>query len=382
MFFGLHIHRDGVIPWPVAPFGTWRLWDANVVWPWLEPKRDEWHFERLDALLGLAEQHHVEILLPLGRSPTWASTRPTDPPVWVPGYAAEPKDIEDWRHYVRTVATRYKGRVHYYEIWNEPNARAFYTGTVEAMVKLVRVASHELKEVDSSNQVVSPSPVDDVGISWLEEFLRKGGGQYVDIIGFHFYVVTRRPEAALPLIGKVRAIVAQYGASDKPLWNTEAGWFIENHLEDPSAPPASPDAVSDSEASAYVARAYILNWAAGVSRFYWYAWDNKIMGLTEADGATPKRPAYAYAEIEKWLVGARITSCDAENSGTWTCHLTREHGYEGWILWQPDRKAPFRVPRDWAVRRLRDLGGNQRDLAAGQEIEIGPLPILLERPAE
>ena len=81
-------------------------------------------------------------------------------------------------------------------------------------------------------------------------------------------------------------------------------------------------------------------------------------------------------------MGARITSCDAEHSGTWTCHLTREHGYEGWILWQPDRKAPFSVPRDWAVHRLRDLGGNQRDLAAGQEIEIGPLPILLERAAE
>ena len=49
-FFGLHIHRGGGIPWPVAPFGTWRLWDASVVWPWLEPKRGEWHFQALDAL--------------------------------------------------------------------------------------------------------------------------------------------------------------------------------------------------------------------------------------------------------------------------------------------------------------------------------------------
>src|SRR6266550_6702638 len=214
--FGLHIHRGGGIPWPAPPFGTWRLWDANVVWPWLEPKKGEWHFEGLDALVALAEQHQVEILLPLGRSPTWASARPTDPPAWVPGYAAEPRNIDDWRNYVRTVATRYRGRVHYYEIWNEPNATDFYTGSVDVMVNLVRLASRELKDIDPSNHVVSPSAVSEPGLPWLEDFLRKGGGQYVDIIGFHFYVGSRPPEAMVGLMGKVRAIMARYGAADKP----------------------------------------------------------------------------------------------------------------------------------------------------------------------
>src|SRR3989442_6392533 len=281
-FFGLHIHRGGGIPWPVAPFGTWRLWDANVVWPWLEPKKGDWHFQSLDALVELAEQHHVEILLPLGRSPAWASARPADPPAWVRGYAAEPENIESWRNYVRTVATRYRGRVHYYEIWNEPNARNFYTGTVETMVNLVRVASRELKEVDSSSQVISPSAVADVGVPWLEEVLRKGGGQYVDIIGFHFYVGSQPPEAMISLITRVRAVMAQYGARDKPLWNTETGWPIENHIKEESAPPPSPGALTDSDASAYVARAYILNWAAGVRRFYWDSWGNRLTGFAKA----------------------------------------------------------------------------------------------------
>src|SRR6266550_8379416 len=84
VFFGLHIHRGGLIPWPVAPFGTWRLWDANVVWPWLEPNKGEWHFQALDTLVALAEEHRVDVLLPLARSPNWASARPTDPPAWVP----------------------------------------------------------------------------------------------------------------------------------------------------------------------------------------------------------------------------------------------------------------------------------------------------------
>jgi len=277
------------------------------------------------------------------------------------------------------VATRYKGRVHYYEIWNEPNLKAFYTGTVDAMVNLVGIASRELKAVDSSSRVVSPAATGDAGTPWLEEFLRKGGGQYVDIIGFHFYVSPQPPEAMIPLIARVRAVMAQYGVGDEPLWNTEAAWPIENHIKGDSAPPPSPRALTDDDASAYVARAYILNWAAGVSRFYWYAWDNKVTGLTEPNGVTPKQAASAYALIEGWLVGAQMTSCAADDRGIWSCHLSRDHGYEGWILWAPNRPTSFQIPAAWAVRRLRDLSGNQRDLTPRSEIEIGALPILVDR---
>ena len=49
-YFGLHIHRivqtqpwypkgDRITPWPSIKFGSWRLWDAYVAWPNLEPER-------------------------------------------------------------------------------------------------------------------------------------------------------------------------------------------------------------------------------------------------------------------------------------------------------------------------------------------------------
>ena len=37
-YIGLHLHRaDQGTAWPAAGFGSWRLWDANVAWPNLEP---------------------------------------------------------------------------------------------------------------------------------------------------------------------------------------------------------------------------------------------------------------------------------------------------------------------------------------------------------
>ena len=117
--FGMPIHyvvspkgTDRLPPWPRVPVPAWRLWDARVTWPDLEPNKGQWRFENLDRSGALAEAHHTEVLLTLGLTPRWASARPQEPSGYAPGYAAEPKDIEDWRTFVRTVATRYNGRIH------------------------------------------------------------------------------------------------------------------------------------------------------------------------------------------------------------------------------------------------------------------------------
>jgi glycosyltransferase involved in cell wall biosynthesis len=82
-------------PWPLIPFGTWRLWDAYVAWPWVEPEKGKWDFANLDKYLSQAEQNRVDVLLPLGLSPTWASARPTEKSGYSPGYAAEFLAISD-----------------------------------------------------------------------------------------------------------------------------------------------------------------------------------------------------------------------------------------------------------------------------------------------
>jgi len=78
-YFGLHIHRaTTTTPWPVIPFGAWRLWDAGVSWSDLEPRNSNWDFRLLDQYVTLAQKHNVDLLLPLGFTPTWASARPNE----------------------------------------------------------------------------------------------------------------------------------------------------------------------------------------------------------------------------------------------------------------------------------------------------------------
>jgi hypothetical protein len=372
-YFGMHIHRaaEGT-PWPTVPFGSWRLWDAGVPWSRLEPTRGKWDFKTLDREVDLAQQHNLEVLLTLGRPPAWASARPNEQTgrrAGPPGGAAEPRNLNDWRDYVRTLAGRYKGRIHGYEVWNEPNLPAFYTGTPETMVTLAREVYLVVKGVDPGAVVVSPSPVGPTGLPWLESFLAGGGGRYVDVIGYHLYVRRDPPEAMVDRAREVQAVLAKYGVAEKPLWDTEAG---RQTWGGPAIADDSPDA------PAFVARSYILNWAAGVRRYFWYAWDNTGMAIrmTRSDESTLTPSASAYASIESWLVGARMTNCTNDGS-IWICELQR-NGKSSWLVWNTNGSSRFTPPSSWNVKSDLHLSGEREVFGPRQKAEIGIVPVLFE----
>ena len=182
----------------------------------------------------------------------------------------------------------------------------------------------------------------------------------------------------LRLAQDLRAVLKENHLVDKPVWNTEAGWFIENRQSEvkPQGSRFSKVLTSE-EASAYVARSYLLNWAMGISRFYFYSWDSEVGGLTEADGRTLKPPATAFAETENWLVGARMVSCLSDRIGTWSCELSRPD-YRAWVVWNPTRTLQFKIPEAWPVRQRRDLSGRRLPLSPASVISIGPTPVLFE----
>ncbi len=368
-FFGMHIHRAfKSTAWPSVPFGAWRLWDSKSAWVHLQPEKGRFEWQVLDREVELAQQHNVEVLLTLGRSPQWASARPREAgrnPNAPLGGQAEPRDLEDWRGYIHAVAKRYKGRIKAYEIWNEPNLPNFYTGTPEVMVRLAREVYTTIKEADPDAIVVSPSAVGPTGIPWLQEYLEQGGGKYADVIGYHLYVRGQPPEAKLEFASQVKGLMQRYNVADKPLWDTEAGWLQPYHIDREDGP-------------GYMARSYLLNWAAGVSRFYWYAWDNQgaVVRMTEDDESTPTDTARAYAVLQQWLIGARMTSCK-EDHGNWVCQLNRD-GRDFWIVWNSERNKGFDVPKSWNVDSVRRLSGESSRLQ-GSKVEIGGTPVLLEK---
>lgn len=162
----------------------------------------------------------------------------------------------------------------------------------------------------------------------------------------------------------------KHGVGDKPLWNTESGW-IRNVLTDHIDPVQ--------QAPGWAARAYILNWAAGVQRFYWYAWDDDggdSIPFTEPDESTATISAHAFAQVQKWLIGSRIDSCASDENGTWVCKLTRESNTPFWILWNEDHALKFDTPKSWQIQTCTRLSGESSACPA-RPIDVGEIPVML-----
>jgi hypothetical protein len=380
-YFGIHLHRPSSETWPQLPFSEWRLWDSkNAIWYNLEPSKGQWDFSQLDQSVKIAEQHKIGLLLTLGQTPPWASSRPNDPPAWRHGGAAPPADEEDWKNYVRTVVTRYQGRIQAYEVWNEPNLKEFYTGTREQLFALAKDAYQIIHEIDPHAIVVSPSVTGGYDVGWFKHYLDLGGGKYADAIGYHVYSSPYNPEAAVQVIQQLKAAIHDHGL-DKPLWNTESGYMIQSNFETVHAGRGSLSRLlSPDEAIGYVMRAYIVNWAAGVSRLYWYDWDSNPMGIGDNLGKQKKPAANGYATVEGWLVGAVLENCHANLEDDWVCELSRNKHRE-WIVWNTVKAVTKTIPDTWKVREFETLSPTG-DVVSGRisgsrTLSYAPIPTLL-----
>jgi hypothetical protein len=365
-YFGMHITSavDGT-PWPVVPFGTWRLWDAYVTWKDLEPSKGIWNFAKLDALVSLAAQHNVEIILPLALTPQWASARPNEPSAYTPGAAAEPSSTQDWIDYVQAVARRYKGKIAYYEMWNEANSTTMWTGTPAELVALQQAAYSAIKSSDPNAQLISANLESDSGLPYMQNLLDLGYADSADIVGYHLYVSPGVPEDIAPLAAKILSLLNQHEVS-KPLWDTETGWL-----------PGCNFASEDQQAATAV-RALLVANASGVTRFLWYAWDNHCcvsLFMTERDDTTPTRAALAYANLEKWLVGNTFSPC-TQDRGVWLCSVEFRHGGNGLILWKPGGTVTAILNLDWTPAVVEDMYGYDSPMT-GKSLKVSEDPVLL-----
>ncbi len=370
-YFSMNIlfHPKNHVPWPSVPLGGWRTWHVN--WADIQEQPNHFDFSLLDKYVDWSQEHHTEILMHLSYTPRWASSTP-DAPTDVevtnpPGLSGPPRNMEDWRTFVRMVATRYKGRIHTWEIWNEPNRPQSWNGSVDTMVQMARDAYMILKQIDPTCTVVSPAAEEAKGVAFLDAFLGKGGGKYADVIGYHFYVGANvPPEAMVTLIDSVKAVIAKHGLSSKPLWDTEAGWLGNTML-----PPET--------GAAWLARAFILNWASGVSRFYWYAWEihhgNRIE-LVGPDNATLTPAGTAFVTIQTWMTGSVLTGCSVNENGVWTCGLERGNR-SSHILWNARGETDTPIPAAWQASEVDSLNGSKSAMQ-GRSIQVGAEPVLIQ----
>lgn len=127
----------------------------NSCWYHIQPEPNEWRWEFSDERLERFQKRGIELQQILGFAPRWAVQDPfrqsSNYMIWSRGVP----EYDKWRIYVREISRRYKGKIRFWEIWNEPDLISFFRGTPEQFAELQKIAWDELKKTDPSNRVMS-----------------------------------------------------------------------------------------------------------------------------------------------------------------------------------------------------------------------------------
>ncbi len=351
--FGMHVFNveDGV--WPTVPIGALRLWDNETTWSVLEPAKGQYTWGKLDAAVANAEKNGVnDILFVLAGTPSWATDDPASGGAAgvLPGAAGMPRNIADWNSFVTAVATRYKGRISNYQIWNEANLSTFSTGTPAELAALTKNAYDIIKSIDPNATVVAPSMGTRLGSngSQLSKKFMKFYGAYlrelskvnwpVDVWAAHTYPASLgTPIDRGLLIKGYQAALKGFGAPSKPIWDTENNFGLAG------PGPQNPDQdITDVRAANWTAQTYLDALRYDINRVYWYAWgpENDLVGIQMYAG-TPA--ATAYTTLQDWIVGSTYQGCKGGGAGSVVeCSFTKD-GNPVKIVWTERGRKPFKT---------------------------------------
>ncbi len=200
------------------------------------PARSAW--DKYDNIVTLAEKYHLHIIARLSSPPQWSHRGYKDL-----GQFGPPADFQDFADYVRAVVTRYKGRIHYYQIWNEPNIYPEWGEqrvNPEDYTKLLCMAYRTAKQVDPSVVIISAALAPTVAqdghdlsdLVFLQRMYNAGAGRCFDVLSAQGYGLFSGPgdHRVSPLITNVarhellRDIMVQNGNANKPIWLSEMNW--------------------------------------------------------------------------------------------------------------------------------------------------------------
>lgn len=354
--FGMHFNRYGRYRgdnWPAPGFGTLRLWDCGTQWAELETAKGRWNWTLMDTLVHQARLHGQQIVYAMGQTPRWASARPGESGIYRLGSSAEPASLADWGTYVATVARRYKGMIKGYELWNESDQSRFCTIPAATLAAMARIAHDSLRTIDPDARLLSPN-ITQYGLSLLDDFLRNGGGAWIDAASYHHYLPAS-PELGIGPLAGVRNVLSNHGLDTLPVWNTEGAC----------------EGTDTTTLKACLLRSYLTMWTGGVPLYGWYGWD-LFQPLASPDDV-PNAMGKAYASMTRWLTGARLTSDSSGEDGSRWIGLDLANGRNGKLAWSPSGKLPLDL-RGWNQAQFLD-GDSTASLP--QAFELGAEPILL-----
>lgn len=173
-----------------------------------------------DYVKTAVEEYGITLVPYVCYTPSWNSTGDT-----TNFWNHTPKDYEAFGRFMEAIVTRYKPWIKTWELWNEPDIDAYWSGSAADLAKLTKIGSMAVRKADPSAKVVL------AGLAHRTEFMRElfrdhGISPYVDVVNCHSYFETWSgdPLEKIPeYVNTLAGIIDRYG-NKQSLWMAEVGY--------------------------------------------------------------------------------------------------------------------------------------------------------------
>lgn len=266
-----------------ARLGTVRLW---AWWKWMETSPGVIDFSNLDNHVYAARARGLNIVLVFTSIPPWANGSSPTCDFWAGECSAPPTSSTYFGNFVSAVVNRYKDDIGSYELWNEADYHAFWTGTMAQLNNLiVQPGSAAIRALDSCATIASPSFY--ASKTNLKVLLGMSCSAH-DAVAVHFYEGNGAGDPDLlkaRVNGKWTNAMIEVGCV-QPLWVTEYGV----------------DSVMTTEAGQgqkmATAASYILNGSMNAEKLIFYRVEdypegNRGWGITRTPPGYLTKPSHA-----------------------------------------------------------------------------------------
>jgi hypothetical protein len=252
-----------------------RLWDVGVTWKDIHTAPDTYDWTLLDTLVAKAGNRHLTYVI--AATPRWLAKYPDQghyAPWLGPGSNSMPYSIDEFNKFVWQLATRYRGRIRAYEIWNEPQLADFLypynDAECNALATMTKRAFKTIKAQDPNALVLAASVLpreSSGGMNRARRYLAamQRANWNVDAFTCHIY-----PEVGFwaprwkNMLQDVVSTLKSMGTPTSKLWITETLYgLLGPELTDAAALDTAVKALYEGDGGRFV---------------FWYAWDRPDLG--------------------------------------------------------------------------------------------------------
>lgn len=234
-----------------------------------EPYRSAW--DKYDQIVDLAEAQGLELIVRLSNPPNWSRAAGDEVGTYAPA-----DNNQDYADFVAAVVGRYRGRVTYFQLWNEPNIYpewGVYPINPEQYTELLKAGAIAARAANPDVVIIAgalaatidlspsaPAPTNSLNdMLFLQRMYDAGAGDYFDIMAMQGYGLYSGPtdQRMQPRVINfsrprfIRDVMVANGDGHKPIWISEMNWNAAPEDVDPRYGRVTPEKQADYLPQAY-----------------------------------------------------------------------------------------------------------------------------------